>query len=986
MMYSETGSPNNNISGGYVRAAIRPMGNGNADLYSELIQGLDIKNDKANGGDAGLSMAEAYRYFSAGEPYAGNNKAKTDYKGNTFDTKACCGKSIPVWTLSGNALDSLGSNKYLTPFSEEGCGKNYIIFISNGPAQDSASGGKISNDMLRLAGGDTATAEIGLSPSGSQSTTADEWARFMKHKAAEAVTTFTVDVLPGTTGQGPGWSRLLQSMAEQSGGVAYRVDNSGEVAAGLVGAINDALDRILAVNSVFASVALPAAANAQSTFLNQVFIGQFRPDPDALPRWPGNLKQYKLGVVGSSLKLQDADGDSVVDPGTGFIEKCANSFWSKADDYWSVANGRSLGLDDTQVCKEGGSDSSASNAPDGPNVEKGGQSQQLRAILPSARTVYTCDSTSPFAKCAISGLTSFHTSNNTALNAAGLADDLINWARGQDTEGEDGTIDTSMRASVHGDVIHSRPVAINYGDNAAPKIVVFYSGNDGMLRAINGNRPDLNNVAVGGVSPGGEIWSFMPPEFYAYIDVLRKNVEELKFPASSSPAGAGMIAKPYGIDGPITAFDGVVPDATVDATFGKKRKYLFAGMRRAGRAVYAFDVTDITKPEILWKKGCVPDLNSADCTSDWEDIGQTWAQANVIYSAGYVDATGEMKPMLIMGGGYDACEDYDNNTDKNHGCGGNPKGSLVYLLDAHTGAVLQTFDTDRGVVGAVTVVTYTEKNKAAQYAYATDLGGNVYRISGWTAGDTPAEIGNADPTVSGDGGWAITKIAQLGCDTHDAGCDLNRKFLFGPDVVRNPNNASQFTIVVGSGDREKPLENYGAAANVDNYFFSILDYPANPDWLSDDDDAIKDECDDPVICLDALTQVTTAGDTTVGTWGFALPLAAGEQVVTGAITVADTAYFSTHIPAKSDNVCSANLGTATAYSVDYRKAKGDETNIIGGGLVPTPVAGMVILDNGKKVPFCIGCGGEDSAIGAKLVGSGIKWKQPKSRVYWKIQQ
>ena len=49
-------------------------------------------------------------------------------------------------------------------------------------------------------------------------------------------------------------------------------------------------------------------------------------------------------------------------------------------------------------------------------------------------------------------------------------------------------------------------------------------------------------------------------------------------------------------------------------------------------------------------------------------------------------------------------------------------------------------------------------------------------------------------------------------------------------------------------------------------------------------------------------------------------------------------------------------------------------------------SGMVILDNGKKVPFCIGCGGESSAIGAKLVGTGITWTQPKSRVYWNIQQ
>jgi type IV pilus assembly protein PilY1 len=61
-------------------------------------------------------------------------------------------------------------------------------------------------------------------------------------------------------------------------------------------------------------------------------------------------------------------------------------------------------------------------------------------------------------------------------------------------------------------------------------------------------------------------------------------------------------------------------------------------------------------------------------------------------------------------------------------------------------------------------------------------------------------------------------------------------------------------------------------------------------------------------------------------------------------------------------------------------------NIVGGGLVPTPVAGKVILDNGQRVPFCIGCGGENSAIGGSEVTSGITWSQPKSRVYWKIDK
>ena len=80
------------------------------------------------------------------------------------------------------------------------------------------------------------------------------------------------------------------------------------------------------------------------------------------------------------------------------------------------------------------------------------------------------------------------------------------------------------------------------------------------------------------------------------------------------------------------------------------------------------------------------------------------------------------------------------------------------------------------------------------------------------------------------------------------------------------------------------------------------------------------------------------------------------------------------------------LGIATVYNIDYKDAEGDTVNIIGGGLVPTPVAGKVILDDGTVVPFCIGCGGDGSAIGGSPVGSGVTWIQPKSRVYWNIQK
>lgn len=1002
MMFSETGSDDSNVSGAYVRAAVRPMGDkvGSdtyAELYSDLIGGLNVQDDRASAGYAGWAMAEAYRYFAGQAPYAGNNKAKTDWGQNDVtgiynqhynhsnpNKASCCAESHPIWALPGNALDTKGSSLYNSPVTPGSCGKNYIIWISNGPTQDPKKGGStnpiakqlLDDAIAALGSGDNT--QIPLSPSGSEATWADEWARFM-YKSPEAVTVFSVDVLPSDKGQGPGWSRLLKSMADESNGVAYTVSDSDAVAAGLIAAINDAIDRILAVNTVFASVALPASSNAQSTFLNQVFIGQFRPDKDAHPRWPGNLKQYRLAVVGSQLKMVDADGDAIIDPGTGFIEKCAKSYWSSADSYWSGA--LALDLEGPQICTENSSDSTTSNSPDGPLVEKGAQAQHLRSISPASRSVYTCNP--DFTLC--TSRTNFNTLNDyitaDSLNVdAAIVDETINWARGADIDNEDGDEDnnpaTVMRASAHGDVVHSRPVAVNYGTDAAPQVVVFYSGNDGMLRAINGNRPDVTGIVntLSGTTPGKEIWAFMPPEFYPYIDVLRQNSALINFPASASGAPTSGISKPYGIDGPLMAFDGNVPEV------GDK-KYLYAGMRRAGRALYAFDVTTVTSPQLLWKKGCAGFAEDDDCTGGWEDIGQTWSQPNLLYANGYRSGANDLKPMLIMGGGYDNCEDTDNNDDINHSCSGDFTGNVIYLLDAHTGSIEQTFPTDRPVAGGITVVPYGEDpDSGIMYAYASDTGGNIYRISGGEESDIDA-IGTTEP-----GDWIITKIASLGCDDLES-CTLNRKFLFGPDVVRDTEIPGQFAVVLGSGDREKPLTDYGAAANVENYFFSVFDRPLDADWLNDE--TYSAICGTAIVCKDALTEVSIAGlgdGDTMSPKGWLLPLAPGEQVVTGTITVTDVANFSTHIPAQPTDVCVSNLGTAYSYNLDFRgETEGDKTEIVGGGLVPTPVAGMVTID-GVDYPFCIGCGGEESAIGAKLVGTGITWTQPKSRVYWNIQQ
>ncbi len=965
MLFTETGNPNSNVDGGYVRAAVRNMTGGptgNKAKYMALLNSLNKLGDKSNGGKAGKTMSEVYQYYSGLAPFSGNSKVKTDYTSNVSGTA----QSNAIYALPGNALGSFGGSPYVSPIVNGSCAGNYVIYISNGAVQDNTSDNNAATAQLANAaaaeGITGATTAIPISPSGSQSNVADEWARFMQ-KSSKKITTYTIDVDKVTTGQGPGWSRLLRSMADASGG-KYFDASSANAGAEIAKAAGKIFSEIQAVNSVFASVSLPVSVNTQGTYLNQVYIGMFRPDRDAFPRWTGNLKQYKLAKVGSQLKTVDADGSQAINPGTGFITECARSFWTPtaADTYWTF---RAQG-----GCTIGTINYDNSNYPDGRVVEKGAQAYVLRSD--PARTVKTCSSV--FASCTT--LTDFDTSispTDFGLLAANTAERnaLVNWAKGQDVDDENGnTVTTAeMRPSAHGDVVHSRPIAIDFRANPAidpAKVIVFYGGNDGVLRAINGNR----SVSIGSVAAGKEMWAFMPPEFHSQVKRLRDNSTQINFQGNPTTVPAPL-PKPYGMDGAITAYN---------------NSWLYVGMRRGGRVLYAFDVSGFalaapTAPTLKWKKGCPNQGNDTDCSAGYADLGQTWSGPKIMKVSGYnVSGAGTEKPIVIMGGGYDTCEDLDVPTDA---CKMSGKGNGVYLMDADTGAVITVFPTARPVVGDVFVVS-DPATGLGRWAYVADLGGNVYRISG----GSPNLPFNATPPV----GWNITRIASLGCATQ-APCASGRKFMFMPDVVEKD---STYYLMLGSGDREKPLDAWADTYAKTNYFFMVKDKPSEANWLNGTCDTGAAAPNDKVICLTSLTGITTAANpdanALAASKGWYLGLNAHEQVVTSAITVFGNVTFSTHTPTVPvAGACTSNLGTARVYNVRYLNAaaKPGSNNrsavVSGGGLPPSPVAGKVTLDDGTTYPFIIGADPASSLEGS-LPTAPSTGTQPKSLTYWYIEK
>jgi type IV pilus assembly protein PilY1 len=1027
---------------GYVRAGLRPMTSANAQLYADMINSFTdggSSADNTNARSLSRTIAEIHRYLSSAESVApddvaGPQNRYRDYRGSNeglVEDRAiyAMGENFPPDTTTyPHPLDSASDTTYTSP-GASGCAKTYVLYFGN------TLRGRVVTDptqVNRLAGQDLATAmgvnfnsleEFPLQTyTDEQDNWADEWAKYLFDEMG--VKFYVIDVnpqphplldpdqpdLPTGSISGVHNSTLLKNITDVSEGRYFRVTVDTETVdtSEIQAAIDAALSEIQAVDSVFASVALPVSTTAQSVFLNQVFIGLFRPDEDSYPRWHGNLKQYQLKIDGSQIVLADAAGASAINGNTGFIKQCARSFWTPgtSDEYWhfdpSVDDGGLCDFD--SVDSFGNSDNRESNFPDGSFVEKGGQAHITRSATPADRKVLTCNPDDCWGYHATAAtLPEFDSSKTYIKDGLGLPitatdaekTDIINWARGTDIDNDDVDLDGDVndaRPSIHGDVVHSRPVAVNYGTDIAPEIVVFYGANDGMLRAINGNQTSDIGNGVNAVTPGSEVWAFMPPEFYGELNRLYENTPTVRVPDSGTSQGATGSPKGYGIDGPLSAYKDPLSTS----------KFLYAGMRRSGRLLYAFDITDINTPTLKWKMGCD---DSGVCTDQagtyagaWSELGQTWSGANVVSAEGYNSGN---SPLLLMGGGYDDCEDYDNNVDENHSCDGTTKGAIIYVIDGDTGEIVKTFPTLRGVVGNITAVPVSQNDPLLKFAYATDMGGNIYRISGKDGNDDPAIIGTTAPAD-----WIITRIASLGCQsptTDAAGCDANRKFLFGPDVVELPGTSNIFAVLAGSGDREKPLTSYGGAASVENNFFSIIDQPLTPGWLADDSPAV---CGSDIICFNMLTatSATITGEsdnenqiatvtalTTIHPKGWRLVLDGDEQVVTSALTVDDIAAFSTHTPiAPAAGSCDNNLGRAITYNLNYNNADGEGNQLLGGGLAPSPVAGKVILDDGNGgttiEPFCIGCGGERSAIGGSSVGAGASHIQPSSRVYWNIRK
>lgn len=701
----------NNPRGGKILAAIQDI---TADYQRKLDGIINPPNNpsgpalvKGNNAPYAMAFHEAYLYFRGAKAAAG----VADNKG-TYDASA----------LSGN--------NYISPAAAYECSKNFIVLIGNGEPDNGEN--KDAEDALRGLGGRLPGDPIRVTPDDFQTNWADEYARFLRtsnftsSEARQNVITYVIDVHNPDSNQADtkkfiGARAWLKSIGSQGGGGYFAVSSKEE----LIDALKKINEEIQAVNSVFSSVTLPVSINVRGTNLNQVYMGVFRPDGSKRPQWRGNLKLYQMGRDANTgeVYLADAAGNRADSSATGFIRNTAVSFWTHDSDYWEFA-------------PQGDTPTPGSDKPDGDIVEKGGAAQMLRENYVTRQLLMSQgDSLTSFGNATAAQLGVSSDTERTAL---------IEWVRGKqnvDTASDDGPLD-GPRASIHGDVLHSRPAVVTYGHEN--DIVVFYGSNDGVFRAVRGG--------TSSVSSGHELWGLVLEEHLDQLKTLRDN-EVLD----------AISDKPYFVDGSISVLRKSANNVK-----------LFLSMRRGGDFLYALDVSDPEDPKFLWRRS----------SQDWPELGQTWSEPQVA-KIRFGEA---IKDVLIFGAGYDA----DVN-DASPAGGEASKGRGIMVVDANSGELLWDVgpnpssgrgkvrhDMKYSIPSDITILNRDgDADGLADRLYVGDTGGNVWRV----------DINAPDPHE-----WTVHKLAELGA---------GQKFLYPPDVVYAEGYDA---ILIGSGDREHPFD------------------------------------------------------------------------------------------------------------------------------------------------------------------------------------
>ncbi len=495
-----------------------------------------------------------------------------------------------------------------------------------------------------------------------------------------------------------------------------------------------------------------------------------------------------------------------------------------------------------------------STLADGSEVSEGGAASRLGGN----RNIYVFNDTGSIVRSA----NELHENNTNITNADlaiqdetdanALRDAILKWTRGVDVKDSNGDGSTTDYRSQMGDPIHSQPVIVNYGtDDSA----IFVATNQGMLHSFD-------------TSTGEENFAIMPKTLLQNLHHFYKDTSSLEHK--------------YGLDGDM-----------ILRTVGDN-KYLYVGMRRGGRNYYVFDVTQKTSPTLKFKiEGGAGTLAK---------LGQTWSRPTITK----VNMGGQVKNVMIVGGGYDDAQD-DRAIRAN-----DVVGNAVFMFDADTGSLLwhaSNEDADLNltnmtysVPGRISVID-RDNDGFADHMYVADMGGQLFRL----------DIYNGN---SGTNFIKGARIADFGGDT----AETNRHFYYGPDVTEIAlGDELYYGIALGSGWRASPLDTV-----VEDNFYMLKDsgvfnrdvngnytfmqtvyesgmYNATSHALNSSDEGERE--------LASQDFANKAG------WYLNLTTN-GEKVLSSPLIIDYKVFFTTYVPAvSSTSACAPPTGNSRAYLV-----------------------------------------------------------------------
>lgn len=698
-----------------------------------------------------------------------------------------------------NHPSSINNKKFVSPISHS-CQKTHIIYVTDGEPTRDIDAHSMINSLI--AGKNTQYTVCDTSNRRTDGSCLPHLAEYMANNDIAPRDSSGKKPFADPTGRMQtvtshfiGFAldlELLKDAADAGGGKYYTSDN----VSGLVDALQSIIVDITADNTTFVAPSVAVTAYNNFGFRDELYYSLFRPSEGS--NWIGNVKKYKLKTRGADGKpitpmIVDRNGTQAIDPETGFFKETASSFWN--------------------------------TVVDGEDVGKGGFAAGLTSNNRKIYTWYGADKPAGSAgsATALALLSSNGTLNSTTTQSANISNNMLgvgndaqrtavlNWIMGKNTNG------SGNRFAI-GDILHNEPRLVAYttdedieraeGVNSKEEVTIFVGTNEGFIHAID-------------AKTGDEKFAFLPKEL---LHVPNKYLTNSK----------GYNNKAYGMDGYFTILTKYGARLS-DNTRKIETANLYAGMRRGGSNYYALDVKDLSSPKLKWVlKGAYkdnyrdliyqdattenydniyrPTSGATDITPGFERLGLTYSAAKI----GKLKVSGAEKDVLVFTGGYDAKHDVvGNNVPKN-----DEVGNSIYIVDAETGKLLWRASgsngrpqTDTDGLNQMTLARMTNSMPASptlidinndgliDIIYATDLRGQIFRF----------DIGNG--SVSSISGHLF---AQLG------GSDKanNRRFFNSPDValIRDRGQAPYFTVSVGSGFRENPLNE-----ETDDRFYMIRD-------------------------------------------------------------------------------------------------------------------------------------------------------------------